>query len=207
MHYNLCLILLTIGLTSNLLAQFKDGPSAFNYLWKIAKSPRCVNCHGLVVDGVHRPTVGENFKIHPMNITDKYETLGHRCTTCHGLKNIDVPGAPPGASNKLRPGFHWQMPDRSMILGPNLTRTELCEIWTNPKKNGNRGSLKEISKLEREFIKHMRTDPLVHWAFFPGPGRTSAGTGADLKANVDELVSAVELWVRWLKAGNKCDDL
>ena len=37
-----------------------NADTAFAYLFDVATSPRCVNCHGVVENGAHRPTVGDN---------------------------------------------------------------------------------------------------------------------------------------------------
>ncbi|MCP4282006.1 MAG: hypothetical protein GY776_18680, partial [Alteromonas sp.] len=35
--------------------QDPNPTTAFNYLFDVATHPRCVNCHGVIEDGAHRP--------------------------------------------------------------------------------------------------------------------------------------------------------
>ena len=183
----------------------QDGPAAFDYLFKVATHPRCVNCHGILSEGKHIPTIGEDRKPPAMNVSSHLPSLGTPCTACHQKKNFPEAGYPPGAANDLMPGFLWHMPPPSMIIRPGLTKKELCQLWTDPKRNskveGGRGSLADLATFEKEFVHHVTDDPLIHWAFDPGPGRTPA------PGSREQLISAMKTWIGWLKQGNNCNNL
>ena len=179
-------------------SRFADGREAFEYLHSVATHPRCRNCHGQVVEGVHFPTVGDKSIPHPMNITSKIPELGMDCTGCHQDRNLSGKHMPPGAANNLMPDFLWHMPQSSMVISKNMTQQELCELWTDNVKNKNRGSLDDLGRLREEFMHHVEADPLIHWAFSPGNGRTPA------PGNREKLVGAMDVWVAWLESGNDC---
>jgi isoquinoline 1-oxidoreductase/isoquinoline 1-oxidoreductase beta subunit len=186
---------------------FMDGVAAFQYLFSVAMSPRCVNCHGTVDSRtqVHFPTVGEQRRRHAMNIDARFPKLGGDCTSCHQKANFQEPRYPPGAFNPQIPDFFWHMPPTSMILATVKSPRELCELWTDPNRNakvpGSRGGLDNLPLFRREFQIHADTDPLVAWAFRPGPGRVPAPGSKAL------LVQAMDVWIRWLEDGHRCQDL
>ena len=180
------------------------GLQAFEHLHKVATSPRCVNCHGKILeDGRHVPLVGEKSLPHPMNIDSRFPALGGKCTTCHQVRNSALPRFPPGAANDRMPGFLWHMPPPSMILNAKMTKKQLCELWTDPNRNaktpGERGSLADLPKFRKEFMHHVEDDPLVHWAFSPDPGRAPA------PGDVPKLVAAMDTWIKWLESGGNCN--
>ncbi len=217
------LAILLAGLLTPPLAQsdpyqdFMEAPNqetAFSYLHQVATHPRCANCHGKVIDGAHRPTVGDNLRPHPMNITVannlRLMIEGHEfkeipnssqpvnCRNCHTDTNGQNAGMPPGAANNLMPGFVWHMPPPTMIIDEGLTPQQLCENWLDPAKNSNlafRGGKDDLATFEKEFVHHVRDDPLIRWSWQPGPGRTAApGEHAD-------FVRAMQLWI---DAGANC---
>ncbi|MEC8231903.1 MAG: hypothetical protein VX061_10750 [Pseudomonadota bacterium] len=190
-----------------------NAETAFAYLFDVATSPRCVNCHGVVENGAHRPTVGDNRTHHPMNITSinnlkmavqdgKFVQVGEtnpvNCRGCHQDKNADEPGRPPGAANDLMPGFVWHMPPPTMIIARDVTPLQLCNNWLNPQINSflaQRGGRNDMKTFKKEFEHHVKDDPLVRWAWAPGPGRTPApGTHEDFG-------NAMTLWI---DAGAPC---
>ncbi len=186
-------------------APFSDGKAAFQYLYQVAQSPRCVNCHGVLEGSLHFPTVGEQRRRHPMNIDARFPELGGDCMSCHQKFNFKRPRYPPGAFNPQLPDFFWHMPPVTMILGTVRSARELCELWTDKQRNakipGERGGLDDLALLQREFKIHARTDPLVEWAFQPGPGRTPAPGSKAL------LIEAMDLWLQWLGEGHSCQEL
>lgn len=187
--------------------------TAFTYLHQVATHPRCANCHGVVSEGVHRPTVGDNRLNHQMNISflnnftlrvqdGKFVPSGNlnpvNCRGCHQDKNGTDPGLPPGASNNLMPGFVWHMPPVTMKIERDLTPKQLCEAWLDPARNSNlayRGGRNDMKTFKKEFEHHVKDDPLVRWAWEPGPGRTSA------PGSHKEFVQAMTLWI---DAGAPC---
>lgn len=181
---------------------FVDGRDAFTYLHAVATHPRCANCHGKIdEDGVHIPTVGDARVPHPMRITHRLGQLGHACTSCHQRRNLAGARMPPGASNNLMPDFLWHMPPASMIIPPDVAPSALCAQWTDPATNGGRGGLDDLAALRDAFTFHVESDPLIHWAFRPGNGRTPA------PGSRPELVGAMSRWIDWLEAGGTCGDL
>ena len=181
--------------------KFDGGAEAFQYLHKVATHPRCMNCHGQIVNEVHVPTVGDSLKPHPMNITSKIPELGMDCTGCHQKQNLPGKHMPPGAANNLMPTFLWHMPQESMILSKDMSQQDLCELWTDNVKNKNRGSLDDLVKLRKEFMHHVEADPLIHWTFNPGNGRTPA------PGSREKLVGAMDVWISWLEQGHDCSEL
>jgi hypothetical protein len=101
-----------------------------------------------------------------------------RCTACHTAANFDPAGIPGNP--------HWHLAPASMAW-EGLSLKQLCEQLKDKTRNGGR-SLDKI-------VEHMRTDPLVGWAWAPGAGRERApGTQAEFAA----LVEA------WVKTGAAC---
>ncbi len=197
---------------------YKASPSAetaFDYLHQVATHPRCANCHGKVEAGVHFPTVGDERRRHPMQISfrnnvrlvagpdgfDQVETTQPvTCRSCHRNSNMEGEGTPPGAANDLMPGFIWHMPPPTMIIDPDVSPRQLCEDWLNPAKNSflaTRGGRDDMETFKKEFIHHAQDDPLVRWSWEPGDDRTPApGSHADFSA-------AMKTWV---SAGAPCPD-
>jgi len=191
-----------------------SAESAFLYLHKVATHPRCANCHGKINTGKHRPTVGDNTRPHPMNISSANNlslmvkkgefvpvpnsSQPVNCRSCHQNSNGASPGMPPGAANNLMPGFVWHMPPATMIIKQGMTPQELCENWLDPAKNSflaQRGGRHDMQTFKKEFVHHVKDDPLIRWAWQPGPGRTPApGTHKD-------FVKAMKLWIN---AGAQC---
>ena len=197
-------------------SDYKANPNAdtaFMYLFQVATHPRCANCHGVVDDGIHHPTVGDGRIPHPMNITSANNlrlsvqngefvqmpnALPVNCRTCHQNENGDEVGMPPGAANDLMKGFVWHMPPAFMAIHYDMTPEQLCNNWLDPTKNsflayrGGRGDMKTFKK---EFEHHVEDDPLVRWAWSPGIDRTPApGTHADF----------VEAMTMWIASGGPC---
>jgi len=190
-----------------------SAESAFGYLYQVATHPRCANCHGVVENGVHRPTVGDQRVNHPMNISaannmkltvkdGRFVTQpggqAVNCRSCHQTENGEEAGMPPGAANDLMPGFIWHMPPVTMAIEKDLTPNALCENWLDPAKNSflaYRGGRSDLKTFKKEFEHHVKDDPLVRWAWKPGMNRTPApGSHA-------EFVQAMKTWIA---AGAPC---
>lgn len=82
--------------------------------------------------------------------------LAVKCSTCHQDHNLGGVHVPPGA-----PGWHLPSPAMPMIW-EGLTDRQLCELFKDPKQNGNRNA--------DQIVEHMST-PLVLWGWNPGEGR------------------------------------
>lgn len=132
--------------------------AAFNDAAKVFFSARCANCH----PASDTPTQGDAMTPHAQGVTrgkDGKGVYGMKCNTCHQAENLEGDHMPPGVPN-------WHMPpaDQKMVF-QGLTAGQLCRQLKDPSKNGGR-------KTAKEAIHHLEEDPLVHWAWTPGNGRT-----------------------------------
>ena len=151
------------------------GP--FDAIASVLTSPRCLNCHQ-----DQSPRQGDARTVHqPLVVRGKNDhgapTLP--CQTCHQTTNAAlgfVPGAP-----------DWRLAPLSM-LWEGQTKEQICEQMKDPARNGGRHAGEEI-------IEHMKTDPLVLYAWTPGTGRSLP------PLSHEEFVAALETWV---KAGMPC---
>lgn len=190
-----------------------NADTAFSYIFAVAKHPRCANCHGIVEDGIHKPTVGEYRDNHPMNITalnnliltikdhhfEQVPSAAMNCRSCHQDENQKEPGMPPGAANDKMPGFVWHMPPATMAIPHDITPMQLCEQWLDPAKNSHlvyRGGKDDLATFRAEFLDHhAKVDPLILWSWEPGPGREPApGSNKD-------FLNALDIWI---SAGAPC---
>jgi hypothetical protein len=146
---------------------------------KVLQSPRCLGCH----PNGDQPLQGSDMHIHRMNVqrgSDNHGAVGMRCATCHGTENnlnSGVPGAP-----------KWSLAPRKLAW-VGLSIHELCMKIKDPHKNGGMS----LEKL----IHHNGEDPLVGWAWHPGPGREPApGTQKEFGENTR----------KWVESGALCPD-
>lgn len=151
--------------------QGAPAQDAFADVARVLRHPRCLNCHTVT----EYPRVGDDGQRHAMNVlrgADNAGTVAMRCQNCHQSENqtwIGVPGAP-----------HWQLAPLSMGW-EGLDDHALAEALKDPKKTGGRG-LDQV-------LHHMADDPLVGWAWDPGPGRDAPPISRD------EFVRLFRLWV------------
>jgi hypothetical protein len=146
---------------TNAYAQSTADPTAsakaFLTASKVFFHPRCVNCH----PAGDAPLQGDEGRRHGMNVKRGPEglgTAGIRCSVCHQTTNQPVAHMPPGA-----PG--WKLPPQNMpMIFEKRTAKQLCIQLKDPAQNGNM-TLKDV-------LDHVRTAPLVLWAWNPGEGRT-----------------------------------
>jgi hypothetical protein len=161
-----------------------DGAAtkAFLKASQVFLNPRCVNCHS-AGDG---PLQLDKGVPHAMNIKRGPEGFGKggvHCNTCHQNENQPGTNMPPGA-----PG--WKLPPENMpMVFEKKSPHDLCLQLKNPAQNGNM-TLKEV-------VEHVRTAPLVLWAWNPGEGRTPVSMPHD------EFVGYVSDWV---KNGGACPE-
>ena len=153
------------------------GKKAFLDVARVLQSPRCMNCH----PAGDAPHVGDEGRVHRMNVSRRSPEAGLPCSTCHRSKNAHFEHGPPGV-----PG--WQMPpaDHPMPFEKRSAH-DLCEQIKDPQKNGG----KSLADLHGHFAR----DPLVVWAWDPGPGRTVPPLPQA------ELVRQVDAWIA---AGAPC---
>jgi len=187
---------------------FATAEEAFDYLHQVARSPRCVNCHGMYRgDGQRIPTVGDAMDPHPMNVTARHNpdgpSLGIKCTSCHGTENSPEPGGPPGVADRCP---EWQMPmERGMTLARAISKKDLCKQW----QAATPVSLEHAKKCGEQipntvpdfFVHHLERDRLIAWAFKPGEGREAA------PGRLIDLVEAAKTWARKLTDPKWCDTL
>lgn len=135
--------------------------AAFNDASKVFFSARCANCH----PAGNIPTQGDAMTLHAQGVTrgkDGKGVYGMKCTTCHQSENLEGDHMPPGVNAPAG----WHMPPADMPMPfQGLTAGQLCRNFKDPKKNGGR-------KTAKEAIHHLEEDPLVHWGWQPGNGRT-----------------------------------
>jgi hypothetical protein len=133
-----------------------EAASAFESMVPVLHHPRCMNCHSRG----DFPRQGDDSHRHTMNVPrgvagDGVSAL--KCSTCHQDHNLEGMHTPPGA-----PDWHLPPPGMPMIWEGRTDR-ELCELFKDPKQNGNRNM--------EQIVEHMST-PLVLWGWHPGEGRT-----------------------------------
>jgi hypothetical protein len=170
------LVLLVAGCSRGEAADAAD-PEPFDAVASVVMHPRCVNCHQdqspRQTDAriVHRPLVVRG--------ADGHGAPTQRCQTCHQATNT-ADGFVPGVAT-------WHLAPLTM-LWEGRTKGQICEQMKDPARNGGRHGGEEI-------IEHMKSDPLVLWAWTPGAGRSTPPLPHE------KFVEALEAWVR---AGMPC---
>lgn len=154
--------------------------AAFESIIPVLRHPRCMSCHS---SGDY-PRQGDDQHSHAMNVRrgpDGKGMTAQKCGACHQEHNLSGLNMPPGAHD-------WQMPPPNMpMVWDGLTDRELCELFKDPKRNGNRAALNQI-------VQHVQS-PLVAWGWDPGEGRTPVpGTHSEFVAKVKQ----------WADAGGAC---
>lgn len=130
--------------------------AAFEAIIPVLHHPRCMNCHSRG----DFPRQGDDSHRHTMNVRRGPGGNGVtavKCSVCHQDHNLEGLHTPPGA-----PGWHLPPPAMPMIW-QGLNEHQLCELFKDPRQNGNRNV--------DQIVEHMNT-PLVLWARSPGAGRT-----------------------------------
>lgn len=167
------LVALTAAAMLGAAAPEAPGAADFVAIASVLTSPRCKNCHP--ADGV--PRVGDDDRLHRMNISRRSVSAGLPCSTCHRSSNAPFAHGPPGVPGWRMPGDERPMPFAGKTVG------QLCVDLKDPGKNGGKalGALRE----------HFEGDPLVAWAWSPGPGRTVPPLAhAELMKHVDAWIGA-----------------
>jgi hypothetical protein len=155
-----------------------SAPSAaFDAIASVLTHPRCLNCHQ-----DQSPRQGDARTVHqPLVVRGKdgHGAPTQPCQTCHQATNT-AGGFVPGVAD-------WRLAPLSM-LWEGRTQEQICEQMKDPERNGGRRTGEQI-------IEHMKTDPLVLWAWAPGVGRTPP------PISHEEFVEVLEAWV---KVGMPC---
>ena len=174
---SMVLVVLSIAACRRSEAAPAAAPALFDPIASVVMHPRCINSHQ---DESPRQTDLKIFH-RPLVIRGKdgHGAPTQQCQTCHQLTNT-ADGFVPGA-----PG--WALAPLSM-LWEGRTKGQICEQMKDPKRNGGRHTGEEV-------VEHMKSDPLVLWAWNPGNGRTTP------PLTHAELTDALDAWIR---AGMPC---
>jgi len=170
-----------------LLAQKGDGLAAWQQVYSVLTSPRCINCH----TASNYPEQGDNRSRHFANVVrgpGGTGVAGFRCVTCHQKENADSTGVPGGKNWHLAPlSMKWQdLNDRP------LSSVDVCRAIIDRARNGGLNGA--------ALLKHHTEEPLVLWAW--SPGRRVDGSMRTLPPLThDEFVAATKQWV---DAGMPC---
>ena len=164
-----------------------DGLAAWQQVYSVLTSPRCINCH----TATNYPQQGDDRHRHFANVVRGPEGLGVpglNCRSCHQEQNADSTGVPGGHNWHLAPlTMRWQdMNDRP------LSSAEVCRALIDRTKNNGLDV--------RAILKHHQEEPLVLWAW--NPGRSTDGSARTLPPLTHEqFVAATRTWV---EAGTPC---
>lgn len=146
--------------------------AAFEAIIPVLRHPRCMNCHSTG----DFPRQGDDSHRHTMQVRrgpDGDGMLAVKCSTCHQDHNLEGLHVPPGA-------LDWRLPSPAMpMIWEGLTERQLCELFKDPKQNGNRRA--------DQIVEHMST-PLVLWGWSPGEGR------APIPMAQPEFLAKVKEW-------------
>jgi hypothetical protein len=153
--------------------------SLFDPVAKVVMGPRCINCHQ--ADAPRQKDWGVIHAQQVVRGADGHGAAALRCQACHQATN-SADGRVPGVKD-------WHLAPRSMTW-QGLDKKAVCLQMRDPARNGNR-------KTPHEVVEHMRTDPLVLWAWQPGGNRTTPALSHD------DFVKAL---VAWADAGLPCPD-
>lgn len=201
------------------------GTPAWRAIYSVLTHPRCINCHpvssklppfgGLFPQDY--PRQGDDRHPHLFNVlrgeTVDVETAEKtgvvkpgigtpfaRCTFCHGKKNDPVTGIPGTVNSHGEDPTapFWLLAPAKMAWesapGVPLTGAKLCAQLKDKSLNGNR-ELKDT-------LHHLRTEPLVHWAFSPGK-RPNGEARTTPPISHEALIQAFK---KWMAEGTPCPD-
>ena len=164
-----------------------DGLAAWNEVYSVLISPRCLNCHTATAF----PEQGDDRHHHFANVTRGPEgrgVAGFVCAGCHQESNADSTGVPGARGWHLAPlSMHWQD-----ARGQAMTSAEVCRAVTDRSNNGGLDG--------HDLLKHHKTEALVLWAWSPGVRPDGAPRTAPPRSH-DAFVRATRQWV---EAGTPC---
>lgn len=153
-----------------------ESVKAFETVYKVLKSPRCMNCH----PAGDIPLQGDDSHLHamgPKRGADGKGVYAMKCSNCHQETNTPGLHTPPG-----NPDWHLPPADMKMVF-EGKSAHELAKQLVDKKQNGN----KDLKKL----IEHA-DDGLVLAGWNPGEGRTLPPVShAEFK----------KAWLTWIKKG------
>src|SRR5467141_4641736 len=164
-----------------------DGLAAWEQVYSVLTSPRCINCH----TATNYPQQGDDRHRHFANIIRGPEGKGVpalNCISCHQESNADSTGVPGGPNWHLAPlSMRWQDSNDQP-----LSSAAVCRAVTDRSRNENMDG--------RALLKHHEQAALVLWAW--NPGRRPDGTMRTLPPLTHaEFVATTRTWV---EAGTPC---
>ena len=173
--------------TSAADAQLADGLAAWEQVYSVLTSPRCINCH----TATNYPQQGDDRHRHFANAIRGPAgkgVPGLNCVSCHQDVNADSTGVPGGPNWHLAPlSMRWQDTNDQP-----LSSAMVCRAVNDRSRNENKDA--------RALLKHHEAEPLVLWAW--NPGRRPDGTMRLLPPITHaEFVAATRTWV---DAGTPC---
>ena len=149
---------------------------AFMQVYKVLKSPRCMNCH----PSGDVPLQGDDSHLHtmlPRRGTEGKGVYAMKCSNCHQPENTLGLHTPPGNPN-------WHLPPANMkMVFQGRTPAQLAKQLVNPKTNGN--------KTMQQLIEHA-DDGLVKAGWDPGEGRTLPPISHE---------TFKKAWITWIEKG------
>jgi hypothetical protein len=153
-----------------------ESVTAFMEVYKVLKSPRCMNCH----PSGDIPLQGDNSQPHsmlPKRGKDGRGIGAMKCSTCHLDENQEGLNMPPGNPD-------WRLPPAYMkMVFQGMSPNQLAKQLVDSKINGN----KTLQKL----IEHA-DDGLVKAGWNPGEGRTIPPISYD---------AFKKAWITWIEKG------
>ena len=164
-----------------------DGLGAWEQVYSVLTSPRCINCHTATT----YPQQGDDRHRHFANVIRGPAgkgVPGLNCVSCHQSENADSTGVPGGPNWHLAPlSMRWQdTNDRPLSSGV------VCRALVDRSRNNGLNA--------PGLLKHHEEEPLVLWAW--NPGRRPDGTMRTLPPLTHaEFVAATRTWV---DAGTPC---
>jgi hypothetical protein len=163
------------------------GVAAWEQVYSVLVSPRCINCH----TATNYPQQGDDRHRHFANAVrgpDGIGVPGLTCFSCHQDRNADSTGVPGGSNWHLAPlSMQWQdINDRP------LSSAAVCRALTDRSKNHNMDGA--------ALLKHHSEEALVLWAW--NPGLRPDGSARTLPPmSHEDFVAATRTWVG---AGTPC---
>src|SRR6266576_5101640 len=132
-----------------------DGLAAWERVYSVLTSPRCINCH----TATNYPQQGDDRHRHFENVIRgpaNKGVPGLNCVSCHQEQNADSTGAPGGHNWHLAPlSMRWQD-----LNDMPMSSVAVCRALTDrARNNGLDGP---------GLLKHHEEEPLVLWAWNPG---------------------------------------
>ena len=164
-----------------------EGLTAWEQIYSVLTSPRCINCH----TATNYPQRGDDRHRHFANVIRGPEgkgVPGLNCLSCHHEANADSTGVPGGPNWHLAPlSMQWQD-----VNDKPLSSAAVCRSVTNRSKNENMDG--------RALLKHHEEAELVLWAW--NPGLRPDGTVRTVPPLTHaEFVAATR---RWVESGMPC---